>query len=120
MRFLRYSEKSQVWRAGAVLPPGELVDQKTLEDGRVQHHYRMTTPHPVYLTTLVVGDYVTLEDTWRGRPVRYVVEPVDEERARRSFGKTPDMLEFFSGAWPMARIRVPSTPWDPAPGAPWP
>ncbi len=75
---------------------GELLNVELLDGQKRRFSYRMETPHPVYLTTVVAGDYVVLEDTWRGKPVRYVVEPVDETRARRSFGRTPDMLEFFS------------------------
>ncbi|HEY4562881.1 MAG TPA: M1 family aminopeptidase, partial [Thermoanaerobaculia bacterium] len=36
-------------------------------------------------------------DTWRGIPVEYYVPPgTDEATARRSFGTTPKILEFFS------------------------
>ena len=37
-----------------------------------------------------------MSDQWRGKPVEYWVPPAHESNARRTFGKTPAMLEFFS------------------------
>ena len=59
-------------------------------------HYREATPYPSYLISLVVGEFVKVEDQWKGIPVEYFVEPGREKEARRSFGKTPKMLDFFS------------------------
>ncbi len=60
------------------------------------HHFLESVPHVSYLITLVVGEFVRIEDRWRRVPVEYFVEPGREEEARRSFGKTPRMIEFFS------------------------
>ncbi len=51
---------------------------------------------PSYLVSLVVGVFSKLEDRWNDVPVEYWVEPGREEEGRRSFGRTPDMIEFFS------------------------
>jgi aminopeptidase N len=59
-------------------------------------HFLESVPHASYLITLVVGVFSRIEDTWRGVPVDYYVEPGREEEGRRSFGKTPRMIEFFS------------------------
>jgi aminopeptidase N len=46
--------------------------------------------------TLAVGDFAEIRDEWQGKPVTYYVEKGYEEEARRSMGKTPQMIEFFS------------------------
>jgi aminopeptidase N len=45
---------------------------------------------------MVVGVFTKLDDSWNDTPVEYWVEPGREEEGRRSFGRTPDMIEFFS------------------------
>lgn len=79
----------------AVIANGRLVSCETL-DGRRRWHYREEVAIPSYLVSVVVGIFSKLEDTWNGIPVEYWVEPGREEEGRRSFGRTPDMLEFFS------------------------
>jgi aminopeptidase N len=74
---------------------GELVE--TLEDGdRKIYHWHQKQVHPTYLMTLAVGDFAELRDEWQGKPVTYYVEKGREDDARRSMGKTPQMIEFFS------------------------
>ncbi len=79
-----------------VIAAGELRNVELVDEGRRKFSYFMATPHPVYLTTLIAGEYTCIEEEWRGRKVQYFVEPVDAERAQRSFGKTPAMLDWFS------------------------
>ena len=66
------------------------------EEGKKIYHYLESVPHVSYLITLVVGEFVRVLDQWRDIPVEYFVEPGREAEARRSFGKTPRMMEFFS------------------------
>lgn len=74
---------------------GELV--KTEEDGEYKiYHWLQRAVHPTYLMTLAVGDFAEIRDEWHGLPVTYYVEKGREEEARRSMGKTPRMIEFFS------------------------
>lgn len=46
--------------------------------------------------TLAVGDFTEIRDEWNGIPVTYYVEKGREEDAKRSMGKTPQMIEFLS------------------------
>ncbi len=62
----------------------------------VTYHWRHDIPHATYLVTLAVGRFSHLRDSWRGMPVDYYCEKGREQDTRRAFGKTPDMLEFFS------------------------
>jgi aminopeptidase N len=43
-----------------------------------------------------VGEFAEIKDTWRGKPVLYYVPKGREADARRAFGQTPKMMEFFS------------------------
>ncbi|WP_250122070.1 M1 family metallopeptidase [Chroococcidiopsis sp. CCMEE 29] len=69
----------------------------TEEDGDYKiYHWSQEQVHPSYLMTLAVGDFAEIQDEWNGKPVTYYVEKGREEDARRSMGKTPRMIEFFS------------------------
>jgi aminopeptidase N len=74
---------------------GALLSVKK-KGGKRTFHFLESVPHVSYLITLVVGAFSRLEDQWREIPVQYFVEPGREEEALRSFGKTPQMIDFFS------------------------
>jgi aminopeptidase N len=77
---------------------GKLVEVIERSDGKRTFHWSMEQPHTTYLVSIVVSEWVKVSDTWRGIPVDYYVPPGWEDKARRSFGQTPDILEFFSQA----------------------
>jgi aminopeptidase N len=66
------------------------------KDGTKTYHWKQEVAFPAYLITLVVGEYVAVQDMWRDVPVNYYVHPGYEDDARRMMGHTPAMLEFFS------------------------
>jgi len=59
-------------------------------------HYKHDVPHSMYLVSLAVGEFVEIKDKWKNVPVQYFVPAGREEDAKRAFGKTPAMMEFFS------------------------
>ncbi len=74
---------------------GELI--ATEEEGEATiYHWSQQQVHPTYLMTLAVGDFAEIRDEWQGKPVTYYVEKGREEDARRSLGKTPQMMAFLS------------------------
>jgi aminopeptidase N len=81
-----------------VLSNGERRTRVDLPDGRTRWHYVLDTPHPAYLVTLVCGPFVEIRDRApeTGIEVYYYVAPGQEDNARRSFGRTPAMIDFFS------------------------
>jgi aminopeptidase N len=80
-----------------VVSNGKLLEVTDQPDGRRTYHWRMDVPHSTYLVSVVIGDFTRVADTWRDIPVEYYVPPgTDEATARRSFGATPKVLEFFS------------------------
>ncbi|MFM7363753.1 MAG: M1 family aminopeptidase [Cuspidothrix sp.] len=74
---------------------GELIE--TVESGEYKtYHWSQQQVHPTYLMTLAVGDFAEIRDEWQGKPVTYYVEKGREADAKRSMGKTPQMIEFLS------------------------
>ena len=83
---------------------GKLVSVK--DDGPVKtYHWSQDKPHTTYLMSLVAGEYTEIRDEWNGVPVLYYSPPGREEDTRRTFGKTPRMMQFFAD-----KIGVPY-PW---------
>lgn len=78
------------------LSNGLLVSSATDADGLKADHWKMDQPHSTYLVMMAAGDFKVVKDTWRGKEVSYYVEPQFEKYGRSVFGKTPEMLEFFS------------------------
>ncbi|MBD2072229.1 M1 family metallopeptidase [Leptolyngbya sp. FACHB-671] len=77
---------------------GELTNTEAVGDDKI-YHWSQQQVHPTYLMTLAVGDFAEIRDEWQGKPVTYYVEKGREDDARRSMGKTPEMIEFFSQAF---------------------
>lgn len=60
------------------------------------YFWRQSLPHPTYLFSVVAGPYVVVEDSYRDISVNYWVFPEDEKDALRSFGRTPEILDFLA------------------------
>jgi aminopeptidase N len=63
-------------------------------------------PHSPYLVMVAGGKYYVYKDKWRDKEVNYYVEPAYAADAPYIFGRTPDMMEYFSQL-----LRTPF-PWD--------
>ncbi len=100
-----------------VLSNGALRERAELPDGRVRWHYALEFPQPAYLVTLVAGPFVEIADRAprTGIDVFYFVPAGREDDARRSFRRTPEMIDFFSAAHRRA-VRLPAL--QPDHGAP--
>lgn len=87
-----------------VLSNGDLAEKNDLPDGRTRWHYVLDMPHSPYLVTLVCGPFTELKDRApeTGVDVYYYAPKGREEDTRRSLGRTPEMIDFFS-----RRIGVP-------------
>ena len=75
---------------------GELLETTNNADGSRTFHWKMDQPHSSYLISLVVGNYVKLTDSYKNIPVEYYTYPGTEAKARSAFGRTPQMMQFFS------------------------
>ena len=61
-------------------------------------HWRHDVPHSTYLITLAAGEFTMIEERAGDTPVTYYVAPGREDDARRAFGNTPKMIQFFERA----------------------
>ncbi len=77
------------------LSNGTLVDDE-VRGQRRRLHWKLDTPHSSYLVTLAAGKFTAIETRWNDVAVIYYVTPGDEEKATRTLGRTPEMLELFS------------------------
>jgi aminopeptidase N len=75
---------------------GKLIETTGNADGTRTFHWLMDQPHSTYLISLIVGDYAKLSDSYKNVPLDYYTYRGTEEQARRAFGKTPEMINWFS------------------------
>lgn len=74
---------------------GERVDSR-LEAGRRIESWRMHSPHPTYLTTLVAGELTRVDGEWEGLPLAYLAPIRFADRLSSSLEATDDALEFLA------------------------
>lgn len=78
------------------LSNGLMVSQKTNSDGTRTDTWKMDKPHSPYLFFMGIGDYAVIKDKWRDKEVNYYVEKEYAPVARKIFGLTPEMIQFYS------------------------
>ena len=78
------------------LSNGTLKSQTNNADGTRTDYWKQDQKHAPYLFFMGVGDFSIVKDTWNGKDVNYYVEPEYESVAKDIFGKTPEMITFFS------------------------
>ncbi len=59
-------------------------------------HWKMSKPHSTYLLSFAAGEFSEVKDKWKNIPVTYYCEKGKEDDIKRAFGKTPQMIDFFS------------------------
>lgn len=77
------------------LSNGKLLS-KTTKGQHTTFHWRQQRPHVIYLVSLVVGQFDTITETWRGKPLSYHVPLGWKRHAMNSFANTKRMLDHFS------------------------
>lgn len=78
------------------LSNGKLVSQKANANGTRTDTWKMDLPHSPYLFMMAIGDFKITKDTYKGKEVNYYLEPKFAPFAKQIFGKTPDMIQFYS------------------------
>ncbi|WPO77276.1 M1 family metallopeptidase [Flavobacterium sp. KACC 22761] len=78
------------------LSNGKLASQKANSNGTRTDIWKMELPHSPYLFMMAVGDFKISKDTYNGKEVSYYLEPKYAPYAKQIFGKTPDMMNFYS------------------------
>lgn len=77
----------------------EVGAQEDRRRRRTTYHWRQDRPHPAYLVTVVAGIFAAVEEDAAaagGVPVAYYGPHGTEQQLRNAFGRTPDMIRFFS------------------------
>lgn len=65
-------------------------------DGTATHHWVMDQRHVTYLISVIAGTFDTLTEQWEGIPLDYHVPPGQGPLAKWVFGRSPQMMQFFS------------------------
>lgn len=78
------------------LSNGVFMYSRQNADGTKTDYWKQELPHAPYLAMLAIGDFAIVKDKWRDREVNYYVEPAYKNTAKKVFGNTPEMMEFFS------------------------
>lgn len=65
-------------------------------DGTHTITWKQDKPHAPYLFMMAIGEFAEVKDEWNGMTVNYYVEKEYEQVAKQIFGKTPEMLTYFS------------------------
>lgn len=89
-----------------VISNGRLVRVQDAPGDAATYHWLQDKPHVSYLITLCIGQWDTVTEAWRGKPVTYHVPKGRGDDAGPSYGSTPEMLEFFSN------LLDEEYPWD--------
>lgn len=79
-----------------VVSNGKLIQEPVEKNGKKTWHFSQEIPHSSYLLSLVAGEFTEVHETHDGILLQYVYPPGKDEEAKRSFGNTPKMIDFFS------------------------
>jgi len=78
------------------LSNGLLTDSRINGDGTRTDTWKQSLPHAPYLAMMAIGPFAVVSDRWKGLEVSYYLEPEYEKVARKIFGNTPEMLDYYS------------------------
>ncbi|NDK56132.1 M1 family aminopeptidase [Pontibacter fetidus] len=78
------------------LSNGTFMSSRQNADGTKTEHWKQELPHAPYLAMMAIGEFAVIKDKWRNLEVNYYVEPAYKGTAKKIFGNTPEMMEFFS------------------------
>ncbi|MDO8550667.1 MAG: M1 family aminopeptidase [Ignavibacteria bacterium] len=71
--------------------------QNVKEEGSDKTFYwKMNKPYSNYLTTVIVGDYITVTEEVRGTKLEYNIPSEWVDKKDLFYGRTPQMINFFS------------------------
>lgn len=87
--------KATVAKDYKVLSNGEFISTKENQDGTATWHYKMTKPHASYLIMIAIGDYLVTKSSAGSTPLEYWSYKDMPERVNTTFGRTPDVINYF-------------------------
>jgi len=75
---------------------GKLVSVRDAGAGMKTWTWQESLPSSTYLITVVAGEFDEVKEVWRGKPVTYYAPKGRGDRLKINYGRTPQMLEYFS------------------------
>jgi aminopeptidase N len=81
------------------LSNGEMVSSVENKDNTRTDHWVMKPGIPPYLVMMAIGPFSIIHDKWRGKDVDYYIDAKYARYAKDIFGKTPQMIEFYSNVF---------------------
>ncbi|MBL7977684.1 MAG: M1 family metallopeptidase [Bacteroidetes Order II. Incertae sedis bacterium] len=78
-----------------VIANGVLVGQTENSDQTRTFHYKTSHPHPLYLTSFVVGEYQRLVQHYQETPLYTYCYPDEKEAATATIVRLPEMMRFL-------------------------
>jgi aminopeptidase N len=88
------------------LSNGLMTSRKSNKNGTRSDTWKMDLPHAPYLLMMAVGEFSISKDRYKGKEVSYYVEKEYAPVAKKIFGLTPEMMDYFS------RITGVDYPWQ--------
>jgi aminopeptidase N len=85
----------EVGKGEIAISNGKLVDVKDTAGGKI-FHWKMSVPHATYLISIVAGKYDAGHGLWGKMPVDYYVPQGLMNMGEPTFGKTEDIIDFYS------------------------
>jgi aminopeptidase N len=79
-----------------VISNGRLISQKENSDGTQTFDWRIDEPHATYLTSIIVGEFVSIAGEYSGIPVITNVYRNEVEEGKLTAARLPEMVKFFS------------------------
>ena len=80
----------------SVISNGKLISVKENSGSTRTYDWKMDIPHATYLTSIVVGEYVPVEQSYAGIPVITYVYPKELSEGKLTAARMADMVRFFS------------------------
>jgi len=78
------------------LSNGVKIKSVTHPDRTRTDTWRLDKPHAPYLFFMAGGPFAVVSDSAGNMPIHYYVEPKYKDVAKQIFGKTPEMIRYFS------------------------
>lgn len=78
------------------LSNGEMVTSVVNGKMRTDHWVLKPNTIPPYLVMMAIGPFSIIHDKWKNKPVDYYIDPKYAPYAKDIFGKTPQMIDFYS------------------------
>jgi aminopeptidase N len=80
----------------SVVSNGKLLSVKENAGNTRTYDWKMDVPHATYLTSIVVGEYTPIEQSYNGIPVTTNVYPNQVAEGKITAARMADMVKFFS------------------------